>query len=199
MQRMARLIRDLLLTALILLFMGLVVVRLDNSPGETMSGRARIVDGDTLVIDGKRIRLTGIDAPELRQVCRRGGQDWPCGTEARGRLRALIGAEQTTCAVDGTDRYARLLAVCSARNVDLNAAMVAAGYAVAFGNYAAEEDTARRGRLGLWAGTFDAPRTWRQIHGGMDEAPHMPDSWPGMLFQRFGDRVNALFAELWNG
>ncbi|OBZ93774.1 hypothetical protein ADU59_18880 [Pararhizobium polonicum] len=199
MQRMARLIRDLLLTALILLFIGLIVVRLDSSQGETMSGRARIVDGDTLVLDGKRIRLTGIDAPELRQVCRRGAQDWPCGTEARDRLRGLIGAEQTICAVDGADRYGRLLAVCSARNRDLNAAMVAGGYAVAFGKYAAEEDAARRDRLGLWAGTFDAPRTWRQTHGGMDEAPHRPDNSPDTLFQQFGDRVKAIFAGLWNG
>jgi len=198
MMRMVRILRDLLLTALILLFLGLVVVRLDGVRQEAMSGRARIVDGDTLVLDGKRIRLVGIDAPELRQVCRRDGRDWSCGTEARGYLAALIGDAQISCKSDGSDRYDRLLAVCSARNLDLNAAMVGAGFAIAFGNYDAEEETARKARLGLWAGTFDAPRTWRQTHGGMDEGPHIPDGWPGTMFQQVVDRMKAIFARLWN-
>ena len=82
MKRTLRIARDLLLTVVILLFAGLIAVRLDSSP-EAVSGLPRVVDGDTLVMDGKRIRLAGIDAPELRQVCQRKDRDWPCGTEAK--------------------------------------------------------------------------------------------------------------------
>ncbi len=198
MMRMVRILRDLLLTALILLFLGLVVVHIDKSQQEAMSGRPRVIDGDTLVLDGKRIRLVGIDAPELRQVCRRDHQDWPCGVEARDRLAALTGDAPATCEADGSDRYGRLLAVCTVQNLNLNAAMVGAGYAIAFGDYEAQQDAAKRDHLGLWSGTFDAPRTWRQTHGGMDETSHIPEGWLGTTITRLGDRLTTLLSRLRN-
>lgn len=195
---MLRIIRDLLLTALILLFLGLVVVRLEG-PADVMSGAARVVDGDTLVLDGKRIRLAGIDAPELRQVCRREQRDWPCGAEAKSHLAALIGDARTTCEAGGSDKYGRLLAVCTAANRDLNAAMVDGGYAIAFGDYEAEETAARQKRLGLWAGTFDAPRSWRQTHGGMEEMPHIPQGLLDTAFSWIGGWVKNAMSKVWNG
>jgi endonuclease YncB( thermonuclease family) len=198
MKQMLRIIRDLLLTALILLFLGLVVVRLEG-PQEAMSGRARVVDGDTLVLDGKRIRLVGIDAPELRQVCQREQRDWPCGTEAKSHLAALIGDARTTCEAGGSDKYGRLLAVCTVADRDLNAAMVDGGYAIAFGDYEAEETAARQKRLGLWAGTFDAPRNWRQTHGGMDEMPHIPEGWLDTAISRIGGWIENAMSKVWNG
>jgi endonuclease YncB( thermonuclease family) len=195
MNRRLRIIRDLLLTVLILLFLGLVIVRMEDANRETLNGRARVVDGDTLVMDGQRIRLVGIDAPELRQLCQRDGQTWPCGRASKDHLETLIGDGKASCSADGSDRYGRLLAVCLAGEVDLNAAMVGNGYAVAFGHYEAEEEAARQRRLGLWAGTFDAPRTWRQTHGGMDEMPHMPMGSVGMMMSRIG----SWLAGLWHG
>lgn len=186
MKRLVSVIRDLLLTALILLFLGLVVTRLDAGRQELSSGHAKVVDGDTLVLDGKRIRLVGIDAPELRQICQRDNQPWPCGKGARDHLDALIGDERTTCDAGGSDRYGRLLAVCSSGGRDLNAAMVGAGFAVAFGDYEADEGAAKAKRLGIWAGTFDMPRTWRRTHGGMEEAPHIPDGWLDAMMSRLG-------------
>ncbi|WP_426228093.1 thermonuclease family protein [Pararhizobium sp. DWP3-4] len=197
MRRVLQIIRDLLLTALILLFLGLAVVRLEG-PQETMSGSVRIVDGDTLVLDGKRIRLAGIDAPELRQVCQREQRDWPCGATARDYLAAMTGDAKTACETDGSDQYGRLLAVCRVANRDLNAAMVDGGYAIAFGDYTAEEAAARQKRLGLWAGTFDAPRTWRQTHGGMDEMPHGPQGWLDTAISRAGQRIEAAMSKVWN-
>ncbi|WP_438747911.1 thermonuclease family protein [Pararhizobium sp. O133] len=194
MNRTARVIRDLLLTALIFLFLGLVVVRLDERNRAALSGQARVVDGDTLVIGGQRIRLVGIDAPELRQVCEREGQPWTCGRAAKDHLEALIGEGRAACAADGSDRYGRLLAICLVRGLDLNAAMVGSGYATAFGAYDVEEEMAKRNRLGLWAGTFDAPRTWRRTHGGMDELPHMPNGTLRIMLSRLGD----WWVEFWN-
>lgn len=191
MKRLVSISRDLLLTVLILLFLGLVVTRLDAGRQELSSGRVKVVDGDTLVLEGKRIRLVGIDAPELRQICQRDNQPWPCGKGARDHLATLIGDAKTACDAGGSDRYGRLLAVCSADGRDLNAAMVSAGYAVAFGDYEAEQAAARAKRLGIWAGTFDAPRTWRQTHGGMDEAPHIPDGWLGAVMSRLGAWLNT--------
>ncbi len=197
MKRLIRIIRDLLLTALILLFVGLVAVRLEK-PQEAMTGRARVVDGDTLVLDGKRLRLVGIDAPELRQICQRNGQDWPCGTEAKGYLSGLIGDATTTCEADGSDKYGRILAVCTVGNRDLNAAMVDGGHAIAFGDYETEEAVARQNRMGLWAGTFDAPRQWRQTHGGMDEMPHIPEGWLDTAISRVGGWVENTKSKVWN-
>jgi endonuclease YncB( thermonuclease family) len=198
MKRMIRITRNLLLAAVILLFAGLVAVRLEG-PLEAVSGLPRVVDGDTLVMGGKRIRLAGIDAPELRQVCQRQNRDWPCGTEAKNYLSALIASGKAICDADGSDRYGRLLAICTVQNTDLNAAMVSAGYAVAFGHYEVEEGKAREGRLGLWAGTFDPPRTWRQTHGGMDEMPHIPKGWFTMTMSRIvgwaGDAVSRVWPE----
>lgn len=191
MKRLVSVSRDLLLTVLILLFLGLVVARLDAGRQELSSGRVKVVDGDTLVLAGRRIRLVGIDAPELRQICQRDNQPWPCGKGARDHLATLIGDAKTACDAGGSDRYGRLLAVCSADGRDLNAAMVSAGYAVAFGDYEAEQAAARAKRLGIWAGTFDAPRTWRQTHGGMEEAPHIPDGWLGAVMSRLGAWLNT--------
>lgn len=192
MKRLANVIRDLLLTATILLFLGLVVARLDTAGQELLSGRVKVIDGDTLVLDGKRIRLVGIDAPELRQVCQRDNEPWPCGKGARDHLADLIGDAKIGCEAGGSDRYGRLLAVCSSGGRDLNAAMVSTGYAVAFGDYEAEENGARAKRLGIWSGTFDAPRTWRQTHGGMDEAPHIPDGWLGTVMAWLGEWLGKL-------
>jgi endonuclease YncB( thermonuclease family) len=198
MKRMLRIARDILLTAVILLFAGLVAVRLDGSSQEAMSGLPRVVDGDTLVMDGHRIRLAGIDAPELRQFCRRKGGEWACGAEAKSYLSALIGDAKTRCEADGSDRYGRLLAVCTSQNLDLNAAMVLAGHAIAFGYYEAEEREARERRLGLWSGTFDAPRTWRETHGGLDEMPHIPVGRVEEILSRLGNRIGDVISKVWN-
>lgn len=198
MKRMLRIIRDLLLAALILLFAGLAIVRLDDANQQVLAGRPRVVDGDTLIMDGHRIRLAGIDAPELRQVCQLQDQDWPCGAAAKDRLKALIGSAKASCSADGSDRYNRLLAVCSVGDMDLNAAMVASGYAVSFGDYQAEEGAAREKRYGLWAGTFDQPRTWRQTHGAMDEVPHMPDGWLRTGVAELSKRLEALYSRVVN-
>lgn len=129
-----------------------------------IAGHAHVIDGDSMMVEGRELRLKGIDAPEGRQHCTRNGADWACGEDARRHLQALIAGQPVTCRAVESDRFRRLLAVCNAGDRVLNAAMVEAGYAVSYGSYRAEEDRARSARRGLWAGEFERPREWRDAH-----------------------------------
>lgn len=129
-----------------------------------VTGHAHVIDGDSLVVGGRELRLKGIDAPEGRQHCTRNGADWACGEDARRHLQALIGGHTVICRAVESDRFHRLLAVCEVDGRTLNAAMVEDGFAVSYGNYRAEEDRARSARRGIWAGEFERPREWRDHH-----------------------------------
>ena len=136
-------------------------------PDET--GTFTAVDGDSLRKDGKDYRLHAIDAPELFQTCRRAdGSDYDCGRMARDELRRLIRNASVTCQVLDIDRYGRSVSECSADGVNLNAAMVRAGWAVAYTrhgqDHAAAQDEARAAKRGLWAGTFQQPEAWRNAN-----------------------------------
>jgi endonuclease YncB( thermonuclease family) len=147
---------------------------------ETITGAAKVVDGDTLDIGATRVRLFGIDAPEGRQHCTRDSTDWPCGVEAANKLRALIGNEPLDCVQRDVDQYGRVVAVCNKGATDLGAAMVRAGLALAYRHYStdyvADEDDAHRAKRGMWAGEFTAP--WDYRHGSSDSAPAYPRAQP---------------------
>ncbi|MCX7304785.1 MAG: thermonuclease family protein [Hyphomicrobiales bacterium] len=164
---------DAFLTVAVLGLLILLAARLDRTEPRTLEGRVIVNDGDSLTIGSERIRLRGIDAPEFDQTCRGLSGDYPCGRRAREALAALIGGRAVSCAGSGRDKYDRLLAVCSAATGrELNRSQVEAGWAIAYGGYEAEQDDARRKRAGIWAGSFDPPRDWRDMHGGMVEIEH---------------------------
>lgn len=130
-----------------------------------IEGSAFAVDGDTLIVEGRRIRLRGLDAPEIGQSCERGGIAYRCGEEARAAIRAFIAGEPVACAAQGRDRYGRDLATCRVRGEDIGARLVRSGQAVSFGAYGEEEREAREARRGIWAGSFEQPQAWRRRHG----------------------------------
>jgi endonuclease YncB( thermonuclease family) len=130
--------------------------------GERIAGNAFAIDGDTLVVDGRRVRLRGLDAPELDQTCHRGAISYRCGEEARAALRALVERETVTCMTSGRDRFERALGTCSVRGQDIGAAMVRRGLAVSSRDYAEEEREARDAKRGIWAGPFESPQAWRR-------------------------------------
>ncbi len=125
-----------------------------------------MIDGDTIDVAGARIRLIGIDAPELDQTCTDPkGESWACGRAATRELRAHVGRHDLTCAARGLDAYRRVLATCALPDgSDINAWMVREGWAVASGfapSYHGEETEARAARRGIWSGSFVPPRQWR--------------------------------------
>jgi len=130
-------------------------------------GAASVTDGDTIKIDGVRIRVHGIDAPESRQLCRMPDQtQWPCGRYATEALADLIGTSIVTCLQRDRDKYGRVVATCLVAQTDLGAWMVKNGMALAYRAYALdyveEEEAARRSRAGMWQGEFVYPWKWRR-------------------------------------
>ena len=156
--------RELLPWIKVLALIALLAFVLDEGQGPARyeaDGRARLVDGDSLFIDGLEIRLKNIDAPEGRQKCQRKGRDWLCGQEATRRLRSFIKRRALSCKGDEYDRHNRLLAFCTVGGVEINQWMVQQGWAVSFGDYRREERAAKRTRKGIWSSQFQRPRDWR--------------------------------------
>jgi len=160
--RSGRLFRDGVATFALLAVLALFALKMNNRSEIVQNGSFYVIDGDTLSADGERLRLKGIDAPEYRQRCRRGGVDWACGEAARKALATMIKTGAPECRGRARDRYGRLLVTCIAGGVDINAAMVRGGMAVSYGAYANEERIARQAKAGLWAGDFERPSDYRR-------------------------------------
>lgn len=146
-----------------------------------VSGPARILDGDSLVVGNREIRLFGIDAPEFDQVCAEdasGKTTYPCGRRSAAHLRSLVEGAIVRCRGREEDKFGRLLAVCETDRIAvLNAKMVRDGWAVSFGDYDGLEAEAKSAQTGMWRGDFDRPATWRRR-----DAKHQGGGWMSNLF-----------------
>jgi endonuclease YncB( thermonuclease family) len=144
------------------------------------TGKARIVDGDTVEVAGIRFRLMGIDAPERRQECFDQFQKpFDCGAASVRTLVDLTKGQKVTCEPVRKDRFRRKIGICSLPSgLNLNIEMLRLGQAVAFGrstpDFTAAENEARRNRAGLWAGTFDHPGCWRSRQRGNECRDQLP-------------------------
>ena len=132
-----------------------------------LSGRATVIDGDTLDIAGERVRLEGIDAPEAGQTCGGGWfGTWKCGSQATEQLRWLVGGRRVECESASRDKYGRVLGWCRADGRDINDEMVRTGFAWAFVKYStryqAVEAEARKAKAGIWKGEAQAPWVYRE-------------------------------------
>lgn len=154
-------IRDGVTAFAMLALIGLIAAKLNDAPETVHAGQFHAADGDSLTIGAERMRLKGIDAPELSQSCERDGRAWACGRQARATLQELVAARDTRCSGSERDQYDRLLVVCRGGGLDINGEMVVRGMAVSYGSYEREETRARAQRAGLWSGTFERPRDVR--------------------------------------
>ena len=136
------------------------------SAADMITGQAEVVDGDGLTIGPVRIRLHGIDAPELGQRCaERGGGTWQCDEAAANRLEDLIGESAVSCEPLDSDAYGRIIARCTANGADVAAVLASEGLVWAFRryseDYAEAEEAARDEGMGIWQASTEPPWDYR--------------------------------------
>ena len=126
----------------------------------------KIIDGDTIVLNGEKIRFSGIDTPELKQTCIQNDQELDCGMTAKMLLVKKIGNNTPECIREGKDVYKRTLAECFVNGESLSSFLVRSGYAFAYRKYSKkfikDENFAKANKLGMWAMTFQYPWDFRK-------------------------------------
>tara|TARA_B100000963_G_scaffold250056_1_gene219021 strand:- start:1652 stop:2152 length:501 start_codon:yes stop_codon:yes gene_type:complete len=143
-------------------------------------GQPKVIDGDTIYIDNYKIRLEGIDAPEIKQRCKKPylkisaiigftlNKNYSCGIISKNELMKKIQKSKVKCITTSRDRYKRYLATCFKSNINLNQWMVRNGYAVAYKRYSKrylpDEKIAKENKLGVWQGSFIRPEKWRKLN-----------------------------------
>jgi endonuclease YncB( thermonuclease family) len=131
-----------------------------------ISGIPKIREGDHIQIGNTRIRLGGIDAPAVDQLClNTRGERWTCGVAARDELIKHAGGKSWTCRTRAIDRRGRTVARCEVEGQDIQKWLVKSGWALAFvrisRDYEPDEKAAREAKAGMWQGAFIAPWDWR--------------------------------------
>ena len=163
----------LIIISIIFFILTYIDVRSENI--NKITGFAKVVDGDTIKINSKKIRLYGIDAPEKKQKCKKiyltisfmsFTKDYKCGEVSTQKLIKKINKQKLNCNILDVDRYKRLIGECFKRNINLNSWMVSNGYAVAYRKYSkkyvSDEINAKNNKLGIWQGKFEMPWDFRR-------------------------------------
>ena len=137
-----------------------------NQNQKSILGKARIIDGDTIHIGNNKIRLHGIDAPEINQDCSYNNEDWQSGQLSKNFLLNLINLDLVKCQVKTVDKYKRYIAICFVNNLNINETMVKNGCAIAYRyyskDYVDEEFIAKKNKFGIWKGKFIEPYLFRK-------------------------------------
>ncbi len=136
----------------------------------SLEAQSRAIDGDTIAVD---FRLLGADAVERKALCQKGDGCWPCGKAAQDYASRILKKGPVMIQLTGKESYGRPIAVVEAGGQDLGEMMIAAGYAVPTPNFL-KSDPARARRyqaasveaeakhLGIHAGSYIEPRSWRK-------------------------------------
>ena len=171
-----------LVASIIFIFLFFTYNDVKSGEIKTIEGIAIVTDGDSIKIQNRKIRLLGIDAPELKQECLKDTIDavnvsYFCGEISKQNLERYIQGEKVICEFTNLDRYGRILGVCrlscffsgndpNCAKFSLNQYMVRSGNAVAYKRYSkkylADEKWAQKNKLGIWAGKFENPEEWRK-------------------------------------
>ena len=167
--------KAILLFIICLIFFFLTYQDVKSSEITSITGNAKVTDGDTIKIDTFKIRLDGIDAPEKKQLCKRPYltimiftfyEDYSCGEKSTKSLIKIINNQKITCKISGVDYFKRLIGECYKRKINLNSWMVSNGHAVAFRKYSKkyipQEILAKQEMKGMWQGKFEMPWDYRK-------------------------------------
>ena len=157
-----------------------IILFVSTANSKEIYGEAKVIDGDTIHIKSFKIRLEGIDAPEMKQKCKKESvkisliiginfeNNYACGVISKKKLISKINNTLIKCISLSKDRYKRYLATCYKNNINLNKWMVNNGYAVAYKRYSKQyikdEDYAKKNKLGIWQGSFIRPEKWRKLN-----------------------------------
>ena len=135
------------------------------------SGKASVIDGDSLKVDGKEVRLFGIDAPEYAQTCfDSNNSEYSCGKISRFFLIKLVSKKNVECLYAQKDKYDRFLSKCTIEGISINEALIKNGMAVIYDFTEADdkmielEKSAKEQKLGIWKGAFQLPKEYRKAH-----------------------------------
>ena len=146
-------------------FLGILIVSLLCS-NISLANNLKVVDGDTIVLNGEKIRFLGIDTPELKQTCLKDSEEVRCGMIAKKLLVKKIGNNTPICIGEKKDFYKRTLAECFINGESLSKFLVRRGYAFAYRKYSTkfikDEDFAKANKLGMWSMTFQYPWDFRK-------------------------------------
>ena len=133
---------------------------------DVKSSELKIIDGDTIHLNGEKIRFSGIDSPEIKQTCNKNNEIVKCGIQAKELLAKKIKNNKLNCVREGKDQYKRTLAECFVNDLSLSSYLVKSGYAFAYRKYSkkfiGDEDFARLNNLGMWSMNFEYPWDWRK-------------------------------------
>jgi len=133
---------------------------------DVKSSELKIIDGDTIHLNGEKIRFSGIDTPEIKQKCTKNNEVIMCGIQAKELLINKIKNNKINCVREGKDQYKRTLAECFVNDLSLSSYLVKSGYAFAYRKYSnkfiKDEDFARSNQLGMWSMNFEYPWDWRK-------------------------------------
>ena len=143
---------------------------------EDVQGAATARSGVVVTVDGRDIRIYGIDVPPPGQKCRtRWQREYDCATKSREAMEYLVNGKQAVCKTKGVDPQQRPVGICRVGGRDIGAVMVAYGWALAYRTlspeYIGDESWAQSHRRGLWAGTVQAPWQWRAAQQPTRKSP----------------------------
>ena len=134
--------------------------------GVSSANSLTVIDGDTIILNGEKIRFSGIDTPELQQTCLQDNEEVNCGMFAKMLLVKKIGNNTPTCIGKKKDFYKRTLAECFVNGESLSKFLVRSGYAFAYRKYSTkfvkDEDFAKTKKLGMWSMKFQYPWDFRK-------------------------------------
>lgn len=140
---------------------------------DTVTGPARSIDADIIMVNKQRVILWGVDAPERDQLCFINDQKWACWDGAKQALDEILARGEVTCELTGAaDPFGRRHGTCTITGEDLGEALVRTGMARAYVEqtdaYLAAEDAAKTGQLGVWqpGAKIDEPWVWRKRNPG---------------------------------